>query len=143
MASVKLQETRTVDRPIEEVFDYVADFGNIEEWDPGVVTSRRRGDGVGPGTEFEVEVRFGSGTAPMVYEITEFERPSKVVLVGTSDRLVAVDEITFTDEDGRTRIDYTADLQFRGLFSLVAPFIRGSLRKVGEKALDGLARALA
>ncbi len=139
---VKLHETRHVDRPLEEVFDYVADFDNIENWDPGVVSSTRQGDSVGRGTIFDLEVRFGSGTARMVYEITEFERPSKVVLVGTGDRVVAIDEITFANDQGKTRIDYTADLKFRGVFALVAPLIRGRLEKVGEEALDGLVRAL-
>lgn len=132
-----------MDRPLGEVFDYVADFDNIEEWDPGVVASTRLGDAVGPGTRFDLEVRFGAGTAPMVYEITEYDRPARVVLTGTNDRLVAVDEILFSTDRGRTRIDYTADLQFRGWYALVTPFIRGSLRKVGEKALEGLVRALA
>ena len=70
MTMVRLQETRYVDRPLDEVFDYVADFDNIEDWDPGVEASKRQGDTVGPGTKFDLEVRFGSGTAPMVYEIT-------------------------------------------------------------------------
>jgi hypothetical protein len=87
-------------------------------------------------------VKFGASTSPMRYEITAYEPPSRVVLVGTGDKVDAVDEIRFTAVDGRTRIDYTADLDFKGILRFVAPVARGTMRKVGEKALDGLVEAL-
>jgi carbon monoxide dehydrogenase subunit G len=140
---VRLEETRFVDRPLEEVFDYTADFGNIVAWDPGVISSQRTDSGpVEIGSTFEVEVKFGSSAMPMTYEIAEFDRPDRVVLIGRGKSLVAVDDIRFSRADNLTRIDYTADLDFRGWMALVAPLIPGRLRKVGEKALDGLAGVL-
>jgi carbon monoxide dehydrogenase subunit G len=141
---VRLEETRFVTRPIEEVFEYAADFANIENWDPGVESSRSASDGpVGLGSVYDLMVKFGNSTSPMRYEITAYEPPNRVVIVGTGDKVDAVDEIKFSRADNMTRIDYTADLEFKGLLRFIAPMARGTMRKVGEKALDGLVEALA
>ena len=34
-----IQESVETDLPIDQVFSYVADFANIEQWDPGVTRS--------------------------------------------------------------------------------------------------------
>ena len=78
----------------------------------------------------------------MVYEITEYEPSDRVVLVGRGDKLVAVDEIRFSRHDNMTVIDYTADLTFLNWYRHVTRSMGSSLKKVGTKALDGLAAKL-
>lgn len=78
----------------------------------------------------------------MVYEITEYEAEHKVVLVGTSDTLDAVDEITFAERPAGTVVEYTADLTFKNWFRHVAPLARPLMNRVGERALDGLVETL-
>ena len=135
----QLRETRLVAVPIEEAFDYTADFANIENWDPGVAASARVGNGpVGLGSIFDLMVVFGSKQTPMRYEITEYDPPNRVVLSGSGQRITAVDDIRFRSVEGGTQIDYTADLEFSGVMRAVAPLLGGVLRKVGTKALDGL-----
>ena len=140
---MRLKEQRTVTRGLSDAFAYTADFSNIEDWDPGVKTSTQVGDGpVEVGTRFDLDVRFRSKTFPMTYEVTVFEPPHRVVLVGHGETLDAVDEIRFSSQDGRTVIDYTADLEFRNFIRFLIPVMRPKLRKVGEQALDGLVAAL-
>lgn len=140
---MKLQEQRWVDRPIEQVFEYTADFTNIENWDPGVESSSKVGnDPVDVGTKYELDVTFGSSTIPMIYEITVYEAPNRVVLVGVGEKLTAVDEIVFTTKDNLTHIEYTADLTFGGVIRYLVPFMSSKLKKVGTDALDGLELAL-
>ena len=135
----QLRESRLVAVPIKEAFNYTADFANIENWDPGVATSVKVGNGpVALGSTFDLEVVFGSKQSSMRYEITEYDPPTRVVLTGSGQRIAAVDDIRFTSVDGGTRIDYTADLEFSGVMQVVAPLLGGVLRKVGTKALDGL-----
>jgi carbon monoxide dehydrogenase subunit G len=140
---MRLEETRFVSRPIEEVFAYTADFANIENWDPGVESSKMVGEGPAQlGTVYDLTVKFGATASPMKYEITAYEPPARVVLVGTGDKVDAIDEIRFSRADNMTRIDYTADLEFKGALRFIAPMARGTMRKVGTKALDGLVEAL-
>lgn len=140
---VTLTESRTVPTPIDEAFAYTADFTNIEHWDPGVASSTRIDTGpIGVGSSFLLEVRMGAGTSEMRYVITEFEAPSRVVLTGTGPKVDAVDVITFAPADGGTRIDYRADLQFKGMLRFAVPLIGSRLDKIGRDAVDGLQRVL-
>ena len=139
----QLKETRIVATPLEEAFDYTADFTNIENWDPGVARSVRTDSGpLRVGSTFDLMVKFGSRQSPMTYTITHFEPPHRVVLEGEGSTLRAIDEIGFRSVENGTEIGYTADLHFKGLMRFVAPFIGGALDKVGKKALDGLAAKL-
>ncbi len=141
---VRLHETRLIDRPIAEVFDYTADFDNIENWDPGVASSKRLDDGpVGVGSRFELMVSFGASQIPMTYEITEYQPNERVVVIGKGEKLEAVDVIEFEDQgDGRTVVDYTADLSFHNFVKYLTPVMGPVFKRVGEKAVDGLAEAL-
>ncbi|MDH3729824.1 MAG: SRPBCC family protein [Acidimicrobiia bacterium] len=140
----KIQETRTVSRPRSEVFSYVADFANIAQWDPGVTASERIDKGaLRVGSSFTLMVRFGSQQLPMVYSITSLTADSCVELEGVGEKLKAIDEIRFSDAAaGGTRIDYSADLRFKGFLRLLSPFMGRTLRKVGGEALDGLVSQL-
>jgi len=139
----RLIEQRWVHRSQAEAFAYTADFSNIEHWDPGVVRSEKLGDEpVGAGSRFDLEIRFGRGTVPMTYVITVFEPDERVVLVGDGEKLTALDEIRFSRHDNMTVIDYTADLTFHNYFRHLVRFMGPTLRKVGTRALDGLAARL-
>ena len=66
---------------IADAFRYVADFGRISEWDPGVAESGRLTRGaVGEGSRFRVVVRAGLGHTEMEYVIREFDPPRRVLL---------------------------------------------------------------
>ncbi|HSM45747.1 MAG TPA: SRPBCC family protein [Acidimicrobiia bacterium] len=140
---MRLHEIRHIDRPPDQVFAFTADFANAEKWDPGVASSRRMDEGPpGVGARYEVMVAFGSSEIPMVYEITEWDQDARVVLVGKGDTMEAVDEIRFQPGNGGTLVDYTAELTFTNWFRFVVPLMSPALRRVGEKALDGLVTTL-
>lgn len=141
---MRLHETRQIDLNVEEVFDYVADFANTEQWDPGIKSARQIGEGrIGVGTKYDVVSEFGSSEIPMVYEILEYEPHSRVVLTGEGDSVEAVDTIIFEASDGGTLVDYTADLTFKNWIKYVDPLLAPAMRRlVGKKALDGLVETI-
>lgn len=141
---MRLHEIRQIDLPLEEVFDYVADFANTEHWDPGIKSANQIGeDSVGVGTKYEVVSEFGSSEIPMVYEIVEYEPHSRVVLTGEGDSVGAVDTIVFEAADSGTRVEYTADLTFKNWIKYLDPVLAPVMRRmVGKKALDGLVETL-
>ena len=141
---MKLHETRQIDRPLNEVFAFTADFANTEKWDPGVVSARQIGSGpVGVGTKYEVETKFGSTRIPMDYEILEYETDKRVVLEGEGKDIHALDEIFFEARDGGTFVDYTATLTFDNWIKYVSPLVAPIMRRmIGKKALDGLVETL-
>ncbi len=139
----QLHEVIEVTRPIEDVFRYTANFGNIEQWDPGVIESEKFTPGpVGVGTRFRVLVKSGISPTPMDYEIKRYEPPNRVVLEGRGGRIHAIDDIRFSKTGSGTMVDYTADISLSGVAGLIEPLIGGVLEGVGRKALAGLQEAL-
>jgi dehydrogenase/reductase SDR family protein 12 len=138
-----LQERIEVPRTIEDVFRYTSDFSYIEQWDPGVCESKKLTDGpVGEGTEFQVVVRSGLSSTAMRYRITHFEPPRRVVLEGQGGAIHATDDIRFTEIEGGTQIDYTADISLSGFGGLLQPLLGGLLERIGKQAMAGLQQAL-
>jgi carbon monoxide dehydrogenase subunit G len=141
----KLHERIETSLPIEETFNFIADFANSSRWDPGVATSERIDAGpVGLGARYALGVRMRGRVAPMEYRITTYEPPTRVVLTGEGSGVSAVDEIRFAPRaDGTgTAIDYTADIRLGGWMRVVQPFVGGTFEKIAKDALGGMQRAL-
>ena len=139
----RIHERIATSLPIDAAFDYVSDFANSQEWDPGTTSSRRLDDGpVGPGARYGLTVRMGGRVAPMEYHIRDFDRPRRVVLVGSGSNVNALDEISFERAGNGTVVDYTADIRLGGLLRLAEPFLGGTFEKIGRDAAAGMSAAL-
>ncbi|MCG8640834.1 MAG: SRPBCC family protein [Desulfobacterales bacterium] len=67
---IRLTESIHVNRPVEPVFRYTADFGRTQEWDPGVVSSKPASPGnPGVGSKYNLVIKFGPFRPEMRYEI--------------------------------------------------------------------------
>jgi NAD(P)-dependent dehydrogenase (short-subunit alcohol dehydrogenase family) len=139
----RLHEVIEVPRRREEAFRFTANFGLIEQWDPGVAESEKLSAGpLREGSRFRVVVNSGFGRSEMHYTITRYEPPRRVVLEGVGDAIHAIDEIRFSEVEGGTRIDYTADISLGGAAGKVEFLLGPVLKRVGEKAMAGLKKAL-
>jgi carbon monoxide dehydrogenase subunit G len=139
-----LREQLQTDLPIDDAFSFIADFANASRWDPGVATAERINGG-GPaqvGAQYELGIRMGGGVVPMEYRIVELEPARRVVLSGRGSGVVATDDIRFEAREGRTHIDYVADIRLTGLRRLVAPFAGGTFARIARDARDGMQRTL-
>ncbi len=138
-----LNERIDTSLPIDDAFDFVADFANSSQWDPGVATSERvDGDLVGVGSRYRLGVRMRGRVAPMEYRTTVFDPPSRVVLEGRGSGVAAVDDITFASTESGTRIGYVAHIRLTGAMRLVAPFAGGTFARIARDARDGMQRTL-
>ena len=142
----RIHERLTTDLPVDDTFDFIANFANSHAWDPGTAWSRRTeasGGPIGVGTTFELGVRMGGRVAPMTYRITQFERPTRVVLVGEGSGVASVDDIRFEPSGSGTAIDYAADISLQGIRRLLQPFLGGTFKRIGRDAEAGMRDALA
>ena len=129
--------------PLQDAFDFIADFSNAAQWDPGVATAVRLDRGpIREGTRVRLGVRMAGRVAPMDYVVTTWQPPIRVVLTGAGSGVAAVDDIRFETTPTGTRIDYTADIRLRGLLRLAAPFAGGTFERIARDARDGMQRAL-
>jgi dehydrogenase/reductase SDR family protein 12 len=131
-------------RSAEETFDYMADFANAAEWDPGTASAERLDDGpVGQGATFRLGVRIGSRVSPLDYRIVSYQRPHQVVLLGESEGIRSEDTMTVTPTaDGRCILTYDADLTLKGTFALGNPVLPLFFARIGDRGVEGLRSAL-
>jgi len=128
-----------------EVFAYVADFANTAEWDPMIVSAVRRDDGpLRIGSAFEVALRIGSRTIPLVYTITEFVPDEHVVLTTTGWWYRGKDDVRIRrDEDGAgSEVRWDATFALRGPLLLIDPLLAVGFRRTARLAVAGLRAAL-
>ena len=131
-------EIRTT-RPREEVFDYLARFSSVAEWDASVVSAEMlTPEPVEVGSEFKVVVRSFGRDLPFVYRISTFDRPHIVRLVADTGRLRSEDTITVEPDGVGSRVVYDARLSAKGVASLASPLLAIALRRIGDAAAAGL-----
>jgi hypothetical protein len=128
----------------DQAFAYLAQFDNTQHWDPGVSSARPLGDGPPElGSRYAVNVELGGGAEELIYEITEYDPPRRVVLIADGSKFVSHDEISVVSQGDGAQVTYRAELTLKGLMKIGAPFAGRALRKAGDAAIAGLTRELA
>ena len=129
--------------PRDQTFAYVSDWARQAEWDPNTISSKRIGEG-GPevGARYALEVKFGRGTTPMEYRITELEAPGRLVLIGEGSSVWTEDVLTFAETPDGTRVDYAFEIKLSGLLGLVQPLFGRVVDGIGKEGAAGMKREL-
>lgn len=137
--------TVTTSRPPEEVFDYLANFSTVAEWDPGVKDAYPvNSGGVRQGARFQVIARFLGRDVPLTYRTVELDRPRRVVLKAANETVTSSDAISFRPlADGGTEVTYDAELRLKGALRLAELPMRLAFHRIGDRARAGLEEALA
>lgn len=139
----QVSKTVHIARPPAEVFDYLANFENTAEWDPGVAEATKTSEGpVGLGSTFDLVAMFRGRPIPVRYEITVYEPASRVVLVGTNKQFTGTDDIGIAPDGDGTRVSWNADFQMEGFARLFQPFLGGVFEKLSAEAMEGLEQTL-
>jgi len=122
-------------RPVEEVFDFVADERNEPRYNPRMVRAEliTTGD-VGPGTRFEAELRTVGRTMPMTVEFTRFERPRVLGSKTRSSMMATEGTLIFDAVAGGTRMRWSWDVRPRGVLKLITPLV-GVMGRRQERAI--------
>ena len=141
---MQVERTFSVPGPVENVFDYLADFTHTNQWDPGTVeTHRTSGDG-GVGTTYANTSEFMGRTSDLTYETTVLERPHRLEFRGHNDKVRTVDSMTLRPDGDQTEVHYRAEFVFGRVLSLVAPLvIRPKLEKLADDTVAQMQRELA
>ena len=124
---MRIRKELEIARPLEDVFDYVADPRNETRWHPGVRSIEKTSAGpIGVGTVFRGEYK-GSGV--MDFSLVEYDRPRHVRFKG-GNRKVSIDAtIDFHEHDGHTHGAFDLELRPRGAFTLVLPLLGPVIRR--------------
>jgi carbon monoxide dehydrogenase subunit G len=133
----------TVAQPVPVVVDYLKDFGNAVEWDPGTQSCTRQDSGpVQVGSSWRnVSKVFGRETE-LDYRLTVLE-PDHLTLVGTNDTATSTDDITVRATADGSEITYHANIELHGAAKLATPVVKLEFERLGNATVEQLSQALA
>lgn len=140
---MRIDRTVETSAPTAQVFDFLADFTNTEEWDPGTVrTDRISGDG-GVGTAYANTSRFLGRNTDLTYVVEVYEPGKRVRLRGENKTVVAHDTMTFLPTaTGGTSVHYVAEFELKGMARMVAPLLTPAFTRLGDNASDQMRATL-
>jgi carbon monoxide dehydrogenase subunit G len=132
----------TVTAPPPRVIDYLKDFGNTEEWDPGTQTCTRRGDGqIGEGARWHNVSKIFGVTAELTYTLEKLTE-STLVFVGENKSSTSTDTITVEPDDSGSRLTYRADLEMKGAAKILNPVMKLVFEKLASDTEKQLSTVL-
>jgi hypothetical protein len=128
-----------INRPVEMVFDYVADQRNEPVYNPRMLQSEKITDvPIGVGTRFRATARSGRRMVEMLIKITEYDRPRRL---GSRTTMSSVDVnggLTFEPVDGATRMSWSWEVSPRGPLRLFGPLVARLGRRQEQTIWTGL-----
>lgn len=139
---VNVTRTFLVDKPVETVVDYLKDFGNAVEWDPGTQRCERQDEGpIQVGSTWHNVSKVLGKESELTYTLEKLE-PGHVVLVGRNDTATSTDDITVRPADGGSEITYHAQIDLHGAAKLGAPVVKIEFERLGNATEKQLTEAI-
>ena len=123
-AMAHIEGAIVIERPVEEVFDCVADERNEPSYNPNMLRAELISTGpIGAGTRFRAETRMRGGTAEMTIECTEYDRPRRLTSATHLSTMEIQGTLTFEPVPEGTRMRWSWDVTPRGPLRLLAPLV--------------------
>jgi hypothetical protein len=116
-----ITRTQVINKPVEEVFDLLADLGSYAKWNPTIRSSRWLDDQPhGNGSRFEWGLR---GLGKVVQELQEFEPHVQLRIVTDLKPVKGGHRLHLSANGDATRIDHELEITPNGIFRLFAPMM--------------------
>lgn len=132
-----------IDRPVEEVFDFVADERNEPRFNPRMTRAEKITSGpIGPGTRFSTEMTGMGRPAEMVIEFTGYDRPHQLTSETHLSTMEIRGSLLFEPVSGGTRMRWRWEMQPRGLLRVIGPLLGRMGRRQEQTIWAGLKRHL-
>ncbi len=114
----------TIDAPVDEVFDMVADERNEPKYNPRIVRAEKVSEGpVGAGARFVAEPKSTGAKGEMTLTIVEYDRPHRLHNVVRSSYMQVDGTLTFEEVDGGTRLRWDWDMGLVGPMRMLSPVL--------------------
>ena len=114
----------TIDAPVDEVFDMVADERNEPRYNPRIVRAEKVSEGpVGRRARFVAEPKSMGAKGEMTLEILEYDRPHRLRNLVRSSYMQVDGTLTFEEVDGATRLRWDWDMSLVGSMRLLSPVL--------------------
>ena len=132
-----------IDRPVEDVFDMVADSRNEPSYNPAMSECRLlTGEPVGVGSRFASTMRSRGRELSMVSELTAYDRPRRLESTTTGAGTVVTGSLTFEAAGPSTRMSWDWQVRPSGAMRLMTPLVAIMGGRMERRIWSGLKRRL-
>jgi uncharacterized protein YndB with AHSA1/START domain len=141
----RFEATVVVDRPIDEVFAFLADGENDPKFSPRVLEIKKTTDGPpGVGTTYASTVKDAGMKTEREFRLTEFEAPTRIRWTEVSKNIITAPEggYDLAPEGDGTRVTIHNVLEGHGPGKLIAPLALRSARKGADDFGRSIKRAV-
>lgn len=143
---IRVTRTTTVIASPDVVVDYLQDFGNAEEWDPGTRSCTRLDDGpVRVGSRWRNVSKVLGRETTLEYTLVEL-RPDGVVFEGRNAGARTVDDIRVAPAEGEdttgSAVGYHATVELQGWSRVAYPLMHLAFIRLGNTTIEQLRRTL-
>jgi uncharacterized protein YndB with AHSA1/START domain len=135
------EATVSIDRPIEEVFDFLVDGENDKKFSARVLAIEKKTDGpIGVGTVYASTVKDAGFKTEREFELEVVERPTRIRWRELSNAPVIVPEggYDLVSEGTGTKVTLFNELEGQGFGKLIKGFALRSARK----SADGMVQSI-
>lgn len=141
---IRVTRTFIVDKPVDVVVGYLADFSNAVDWDPGTQSCERRDSGpVHVGSTWRNVSKFLGRETVLDYRL-EALQSGHITLIGSNKTATSTDDITVRDASPNdSEITYRASIELHGLARLGEPVVKAAMERLGDATATQIQQAVA
>jgi uncharacterized membrane protein len=143
---LRVEYSVVINKPVEQVWNFLTDFQNTPKWDIGVLETRQTSPGdKGLGTTFLNIGPFLGRDSLREYKVTEYEPNRKVtVKLITPSKLAQQAEVSYIFEsvNSGTKLTTSGEVELSGFFKLLQPILVQRAKKDSQGDLDNLKHLL-
>lgn len=139
---ITAQAEVTIDRPAEEVYDFLADATNDPRWCPPVEDCRRVGERGDATARYEATVKPGPKRMTNTFEVSTRARPDRIEWTGSNEMADFDGYYELTATPNGTRVKMVSNLDVHGPMKLLTPVMAVMSRRNADEQFDQLKRIL-
>lgn len=141
--AVRIDGEIVINRPVDEVFDFVADERNEPRYNPRLLRVVQISPGaIGLGTRFRAEIKTMGRAVPMTIEFTGFERPRQLASRTRLSTMEIRGALTFDPVSRGTRMRWSWVIEPHGGLKLMTPMLARIGRRQEQAIWANLKRHL-
>ncbi len=132
-----------IDRPMDQVFDYVSDPINFPRWNSAVQSVQRTSAGDdGVGATYLMERELPDGRAENELEVMAIQRPTEFDIRTTSGPTPFVYRYRFSEDGESTVVELAAEVELGGLAGALGPLASRAVKRGVDSNFADLKRFL-
>ncbi len=140
---VRIDGEIVINRPVDTVFDFVADERNEPRYNPRMLRVEKLSPGpIGLGSRFRAAMRTRPRPTKMTTEFTGYEPPWRLALRSQLSAMEIRGALTFDPVPEGTRMRWSWVVAPRGVFKLLTPVVARTGRRQEQAIWANLKRVL-